>query len=433
MSEREPSIRIDQDQPAHETRSSQAENPGRGPIIAVVALLAVVIAGLLALRPEQGQSADGTQRQASTTTVAEPPPTTPTTVPLEPLAAALVDVAGSIREVVATDSGYLALLGQETPRVSPAVASSIDGVRWISLETLVVTGGEDDPGRAPVAEFVGLRSTAVGLSVLRARSLGVDIETQVVDRLTSTDGITWSIDGQFGEIFVGQAAAIRGGGDDVLLSVSGPRSGTRVAAETSEFRLIDEGGASEPYSGVGLLSDPHLLEGPGVVAALGLQIPAVQRKDEALAVPTIRPTSLLIWDGPGPAREVPLNNRSVGLSGGDLTSAVVLGSLDDGLIVVARDSLILIELDGRVERLGDFTDIDIDGGVPVAVPGSSALELVDVRDGVLTRWVISEDETVTIRQLVFEQFGFGGVLYVDDDLLLAVSQGVDRAIRFDTR
>ena len=77
-----------------------------------------------------------------------------------------------------------------------------------------------------------------------------------------------------------------------------------------------------------------------------------------------------------------------------------------------------------------FIAVDIAGGVPAAVTGSSDLELVDLRDGILTRWMITEDEVVTNQEIVFEQFGFGAVVYADDQVLLAASQGVERAIRF---
>ena len=279
VSEHEPSIRIEQDHAVPDTGPSTQGSRDRGFVAAAVVLLLVVLAGFLALRPDQGQSADGTQRQATTTTVVEPTTTTTTTTPPEPLAAAFVDVEGSISEIVTTDSGYLALLDEAAPRESPPFASSINGVRWTRLETPLVIREEDNPRRSPVAEFIGLRTTDVGLSVLRTRRLRVDTNTFVVDRLVSPDAITWTIDEQFSEVFVEQAVTIPSGGDDVILSVSGPLPGIRLPTETSEFRLIDEDGASESYSGVGLLSDPHLLEGMGVVAALGLQIPAVQPID----------------------------------------------------------------------------------------------------------------------------------------------------------
>ena len=168
VDEHAPLIRIEPElAPLDEAHAGGPESPcgpaGRGPAVVVaIGVLVLVFVGLIALRPEDGQSADGAQRQAPTTTTIDPSaptPTTTTTTPPDPLVATRIDVDGSIGEIVRTNSGYLAVLDQAAPRESPPLATSIDGQRWTVLQTPLVVREEDDPRRSPVAEFLGLRAT----------------------------------------------------------------------------------------------------------------------------------------------------------------------------------------------------------------------------------------------------------------------------------
>ena len=476
VDEHAPLIRIEPElAPLDEAHAGGPESPcgpaGRGPAVVVaIGVLVLVFVGLIALRPEDGQSADGAQRQAPTTTTIDPSaptPTTTTTTPPDPLVATRIDVDGSIGEIVRTNSGYLAVLDQAAPRESPPLATSIDGQRWTVLQTPLVVREEDDPRRSPVAEFLGLRATDDQLSVLRVRRLRGNTDTFVVDQLRSAEGTVWSVDEQFGELFVIQAAPMLTSGDDLLLSVSGPLPNTRVASlaelaastgtgvafnprtdvctagereaadtasQISEFRSIGEAGASEPMSGVGMVTAPHILETSRFIVALGRPIPVLSNScdDGEVPLPEPRGMTLLVWGGPGSAQEVPLNIEEAGVTEQELIGAVSLGTIGEGLFVATERGLVLIERNGDVERIGSLS-VDPTEGAPSAVPGEAGLEILDVRDGLLRRWMISNEAITTSQDLVRGQTGFGNVLYADSDVAVTSSATGDRAIQLSER
>ena len=107
-------------------------------------------------------------------------------------------------------------------------------------------------------------------------------------------------------------------------------------------------------------------------------------------------------------------------------------AIGEGLFVATERGLVLIERNGDVERIGSLS-VDPTEGAPSAVPGEAGLEILDVRDGLLRRWMISNEAITTSQDLVRGQTGFGNVLYADSDVAVTSSATGDRAIQLSER
>ena len=211
--------------------------PGFGPrALAVAGVVAVIVViALVALRPDEGETAAGTQRQETTTTTQVSPTTTIEVAeaveqPLEsdsdlaPGVSSIVnDVTGTglLAEVVISGFGYSAL--QTTTLVSdgiPPVFRSDDGITWQRVEAAGVAG---TPLRLE-ARFQGLRYDfeRERLAIFRFATIdpdGSDDGIQVIDRLTLGLGDnTWIVDPEFEPIERNGFPVTFPGGDVALLS-----------------------------------------------------------------------------------------------------------------------------------------------------------------------------------------------------------------------
>ena len=194
----------------------------------------IVVIALVALRPDEGETAAGTQRQEATTTTQVSPTTTIEVAeaveqPLEsdsdlaPSGSLIVnDVTGTglLAEVVISGFGYSAL--QTTTLVSdgiPPVFGSDDGITW----QRVAVGVAGTPLRFD-ARFQGLRYDfeRERLAIFRFATIdpdGSDDGIQVIDRLTLGLGDdTWIVDPEFEPIERNGFPVTFPGGDVALLS-----------------------------------------------------------------------------------------------------------------------------------------------------------------------------------------------------------------------
>jgi len=474
--------------------------------LVVGAVLALVAVGLFALRPDSGQSADGSERQAPTTTIDVPVESSEADASAEdeptPLVAEFVEteIEEALREVAVAGIGYLAVLDTVAPSAQPPLVRSIDGISWSLVDAEVVELDDLDLIRSRFAGFVGLRETEDGFAILRARQEFIEpgrVTTGffVVDRLVSNDGATWVPDSTFSEVVVRQAVPFTTGNDDLILSTSGPIPTTsalpfipsftealsnfdcsprgssidllvldgcgagpgdgpqddavagpvagvdcgsdfllEVAASSSvsEFRLIESAGATGSFSAVGLLTSPQVSPSSGMVAALTRAIPEAPADCDftALEIPDDRPLAIQVWDQPGSGTSIPLIDvETAGIDEAELATAVALGWLGDGVVVATTENLLRVGLDGTVDQLRSLNSVDITAGVPGAYPSEDGLELVDVRNGVLQRWTITDEGTDVSSEPVFEQAGFARVTYADADLVVTFSPNDERAIR----
>lgn len=233
---------------------------------------AVLIAiAFVALRPESGQAADGSDRQAPTTTTEAPAETTTTQPP--PLTAELIDLDGAIREVVRAPIGYVGVLEQVAPRGAPPVLRSTNGVEWATVDAEVIETDEFDLLRSRFAAFIGLRAIDDGFTVLRVRQLlaepgRTDTGLFVVDRIASEAGASWRVDPTFDEVLVGQAMPFVTASGTFLLNTLGPLPDTpqiTVGGGEEILNALSSLDCSPRGSSIDLL----LLDGCGDSAATG--------------------------------------------------------------------------------------------------------------------------------------------------------------------
>ena len=153
-----PSVRIDIESGSvpgvdtPEVRSSSGGSGTSGPLILGVLVLAVIGASLFLLRPAENAAADGTIREAPTTTtveVVEEPDEGPQEEAQEapellfpdqefrqPISISAPELPDSI---VAVDNGFLGLVRGVS--LAPTILRSVDGVDWRLVETSADTGG----------------------------------------------------------------------------------------------------------------------------------------------------------------------------------------------------------------------------------------------------------------------------------------------------
>lgn len=247
----EPSIRVEltktdgQDSDALAPASGQRPE-GKGALVALaVGVAALIIVAFIALRPEGGQAADGTERQAPTTTTEAPTEsTTVTTTAAPPLVAEVIDLDLAIREVVNAPLGYVAVQGTTAPRGAPPILRSIDGVDWTAVDAAVLESDEFDLLRSRFAAFIGLEATDAGFTILRVRQQlaepgRTDTGFFIVDRIASADGVSWNVDATFEEVLVRQAMPFRTGSGALVLSTLGPLPETPQPGLAGAGEILD--------------------------------------------------------------------------------------------------------------------------------------------------------------------------------------------------
>lgn len=180
-----------------------------GLVVVAVLVLAAVVVTVLALRPGEGETAAGTDRQPTTTTTIAPTTTTTNALTSEPAQAAgdsvdgfegvdSVELPASLDPfstwIVEADLGYWMLAGQRFEGNS-SLYRSIDGLTWTEVETDFVVPAElpNEPERI----YSNLVTTDDGLALLRET---FDFQTGVasdMERIVSADGLTWELDATY--------------------------------------------------------------------------------------------------------------------------------------------------------------------------------------------------------------------------------------------
>ena len=188
--------------------------------VSLAALLGLVLA-LLALQPDDGETAAGTERQATTTvpTTTVPPIEDPDTdgsiSGVSPLDTFVEDVQEFLIEaeatqvefgprfgrIVATDDGFLGLHSTGALAGLPGLFESIDGQTWTRSEVVVPDLRAFDHGDVWV-NYSDLVATEDGFALLRSETTFSqtfpDFErVALVHRLISPDGRNWSVDPDF--------------------------------------------------------------------------------------------------------------------------------------------------------------------------------------------------------------------------------------------
>ena len=257
MAERSPSIRVEvetpeaQGQSGNGTPSPEVRRSKGTAVLVAAAAIGLVIVLLVVLRPDDGESADGSTRQAPTATTVAPVAQSDEADALAetslPLSARLIDLETPLRGIVAAEVGYLSVDGTVAPRAAPPLLRSIDGVDWQPAGAEVVEPDDLDLIRSRFAAFVGLRSTTDGFTILRIRQQLAEPGRSstgfvAIDRLVSDNGAVWVPDAQFTEVISPQAMPFASSNGDVLLGTGGsiPTTSARpTLAPTSPLASID--------------------------------------------------------------------------------------------------------------------------------------------------------------------------------------------------
>lgn len=202
----EPSVRVDvRGDDAVPPLDAPAPPPRRRRWIGgLLVALAVLGAGIFFLRPDSGQAADGSVRQATTTTSTAAPTST---LAEETSTGLAVDVVEGLEGVSVGFESFVVVPGPPgaggyfgSPAFGPTgstpeIYRSLNGQNWIQVETAVIDDGEllPDDGEAfdPVfnEEFNNFHRRDDGFGIFRIRSTRGDvIESEL---LVSDDGALW--------------------------------------------------------------------------------------------------------------------------------------------------------------------------------------------------------------------------------------------------
>ena len=506
MGDEAPSIRVETDFSQGNQQSGPAGSSGNSPnraklaIVGALIVLAVIVAAFVALRPETGTAADGSDRSVPTSSTTAPDiddteESNETNEALEapgPLTAQVIENVGEIGEVVNAQVGYLAVNSQPAARAAPPIVRSIEGVAWTDVEAEVLESNDFDLQRSRFASFIGLRQTDEGFSVLRARQqLSEPGRTStgrfIVDRLVSDQGVTWTVDPAFDTIITGQAFPFTTFSGDLALGVDGPfpvaaspvpggfdfsieqaltqldcsprgssldllfiedcdpveeptscPAGYLEAVEAgtapSDFLFIEPDGATSVYSAFGLLTAPQVIESAtdaDLVVAMAVPIP---EPPVECALVDARPPGIFVWESPGLPLFVPISfPDELRVTTADLTQVAAVGSLDERLIIATPRLLLGLSADGALTALAPIDSLDVADWVPAVSSDGDGITMLDVRDGLLQRFDLSENlgGVSVSAELVAEQIGVGEVKFVDDELIVIDTTRGDRAIRLN--
>jgi len=154
-------------------------------------ILVALVAGLSVLRPSEGEAAD-----SQATTEAVPEATAPETITDD---GSTSDVTSEFQPqfggIVRIDGGFLGLGWPNKETVLPQLFGSEGGNSWTAIEAIVP--------RVPAVpdtqvDFSNLIRVDEGFALLRSRQTPSETGVNIVtDRLISSDGILWAVDGGF--------------------------------------------------------------------------------------------------------------------------------------------------------------------------------------------------------------------------------------------
>lgn len=177
--------------------SELPSSPGNWQVVGLGILAAVaLVLALAALQPSEGETAAGTERSATTTTTA-PTTTTADTAALssvasvrqsdEPTAPILIP-----SEVVRDDIGFFGLVLDE----ELSLVRSLRGVEWQAVELELSDAASND-----VTNWTRHQNLIViddGFAVLRTQEDLTELNAPIrIDRLVSSDGVSWDVDAEF--------------------------------------------------------------------------------------------------------------------------------------------------------------------------------------------------------------------------------------------
>ena len=208
------SVRIEVDPfgAGHEVSPQAPQPPSSSPgrttaVVAGIVLLAIAAIAIVLLRPSEGETAAGTQRQASTTTAPTTttrPTTTTSAVDVEPSASRIGPGESNGFQpvengIISTGSGFLGVSVAELGDSGPLVFTSLDGSVWNRVETELIG---DFPSNSPQISvgYSNLIATDDGFAVLQTTTtLDAALAGRVleVQRFISIDGRSWEADPDF--------------------------------------------------------------------------------------------------------------------------------------------------------------------------------------------------------------------------------------------
>jgi len=183
--------------------------PKRGALILGAIAVICAVGLVVLLRPAEDETADGSIRQSTTTTIMSPSTTSPASTSTTTLGittsarTSLLPTVGlsEFESIVRSDSlGFLALQWEEAENGPPRVSRSDDGVNWTQVSTSL-DSGSDAAGAVILRDYDWLISTDSGFALLMStiRLVGGAAGAPLFEtvRLTSPDGVQWTRDPTF--------------------------------------------------------------------------------------------------------------------------------------------------------------------------------------------------------------------------------------------
>ena len=110
--------------------------PGRGPILVVAVVAALVSVGLVVLALPDGESSAPEAASTSTSTSTVPSSTTTEATPA-PSGLRRADLRGEVVSVVSAERGWIALTSRTSRAGPPTLHRSLDGIAWTQIEATV--------------------------------------------------------------------------------------------------------------------------------------------------------------------------------------------------------------------------------------------------------------------------------------------------------
>ena len=225
---------------ANPTDPDSPDSSGRVVALGAACVLAAVfVVALILLRPSAGETAVGTERQATTTTTTTTVEVTTTVASAAPIVRERDgEVSGrepNLNEVVRDEIGFFGL-GFGDSAGGLELYRSLRGVDWTRIEVGLTERALPRP--STWTRFSNLVATEDGLAVLRIEEQFAITTTfdrpTTIERLVSADGIEWDIDGDAEPINIGL-------GDTWFTFQTGDTFGVNTGVASAPFGQFLEG------------------------------------------------------------------------------------------------------------------------------------------------------------------------------------------------
>lgn len=404
-------------------------------------LFGILVVGLIALRPIEGETAAGTERLPLTTTT-ELPDTSSSITSTNSEAPVSPDQAAFFRSDVARgQTGFLALLRTGSVGAQPALYRSDDGASWDRVEADIPDISE--PG-IDFVEYSDLISAGQNFAVLRTGSSnegqGPRRIVRTTERLVSTDGERWTLDEAF-TVVQHQSPAFPSfhlansfgfsTNGEVEESTSGLDCEALLSDSAGPFAnslLIHRFGRVEPTLAQTSFAVAHTQLPGARIASFAFNGIGVDPLDSCGLfpgdVPEFPPAAIEIVAADDSVRRIPLPTAVI--EAGDLPDwpNPSLFGTEEGLLVLLRRSI--WNLDVETEEWTWLLDLPAEASSIMDYQIVDGRYVVGLADSVVIRADLELGEVAT-NVISRRSNPAAGILYADSEVIIAPSLDPDQA------